>query len=446
MQLKGTLISLAILLILLFSAVLMKDYFTVAVADPDQYLVVDSTAFDPANFEDSVVVEEPELYYGLPKDSFTIVEGRIRRNQSISELLLPYNVTHEDIYKLAEKSRDIYNVNRIRAGNPYTLFLKDDSIKTASRLIYEPDEREYIVFHISQKDSFKAERVVRKSEYVEKTLEGVIDESLSVTITNSGGTHELTNRFVDIFAWQIDFFRLQKGDWFKVLYEEEQIEGKPVGIHRIKSIYFNHFNNNFWAFAYDQGEGLDYFDERGNSLRKALLKYPLEFTRISSRYTLSRYHPVQKRWKSHKGTDLVAPTGTPIRSVGEGIVEEARYARYNGNFVKIRHNATYTTQYLHMSKIATGVRPGVKVKSGQVIGFVGSTGLATGPHLCYRFWKNGVQVDALNVELPPSQPIFKDHKEPYKVVMDSLMLQLDIPEISADSTTITLEANATPFK
>ncbi|HEX6890436.1 MAG TPA: M23 family metallopeptidase, partial [Chryseolinea sp.] len=180
----------------------------------------------------------------------------------------------------------------------------------------------------------------------------------------------------------------------------------------------------------DQGEGIDYFDDEGKSLRKALLKYPIEFTRISSRYTMNRFHPVQKRWKAHLGTDFAAPTGTPIRSVGDGIIDEAQYKSNNGNYVKIRHNGTYTTQYLHMSRIAEGVRAGTRVKQGQTIGYVGSTGLATGPHLCYRFWKNGVQVDALRVELPPSQPVKKDQMEAFDKVKQELTKKLDAIQLS----------------
>ena len=231
---------------------------------------------------------------------------------------------------------------------------------------------------------------------------------------------------MDIFGWQVDFQRLQKGDKFKLIYEEAQVEGISVGIKQINGIYFEHSGSPYYAFPFDQGEGVDYFDEEGKSLRKALLKYPIEFTRISSRYTMNRFHPVQKRWKAHLGTDFAAPTGTPIRTVGDGVVEEAQYKSNNGNYVKVRHNGTYTTQYLHMSKIAEGVRAGTRIKQGQTIGYVGSTGLATGPHLCYRFWRNGVQVDALRVELPPSQPVKKDYLEEFEKVKQELTKKLGV--------------------
>jgi murein DD-endopeptidase MepM/ murein hydrolase activator NlpD len=237
-------------------------------------------------------------------------------------------------------------------------------------------------------------------------------------------SNELTNKFVDIFGWQVDFQHLQKGDRFKLIYEENSVEGQPFSIGKILGIYFEHFGHGYYAFPFDQGEGVDYFDEEGKSLRKALLKYPIEFTRISSRYSFNRFHPVAKVFRAHLGTDFAAATGTPIRSVGDGVVLEAQYTANNGNYVKIRHNSTYTTGYLHMSKIASGIYAGSHVKQGQTIGFVGSTGLATGPHLCYRFWRNGVQVDALRVELPPSKPMDKKNWKQFDEVMVLTTLKL----------------------
>lgn len=298
-----------------------------------------------------------------------------------------------------------------------------DSLKSAKAIIYEPNAIDYVIFHLQ--DTLLVEVCQREVVTQEKIITGVIQSSLSETIENLGITHELTNRFVDIFAWQVDFQRLQKGDKFKLIYEENLVDGVTIGIEKINGVYFEHFGNGYYAFPYDQGEGLDYFDEKGNSLRKALLKYPIEFTRISSRYSHSRFHPVRKVYRAHLGTDFAASTGTPIRSVGDGIILEAQYSSNNGNYVKVRHNATYTTQYLHMSKIASGIKPGTRVRQGQTIGFVGSTGLATGPHLCYRFWKNGVQVDALRVDLPPSQPIKEESKDAFFVTARGIADRLD---------------------
>jgi murein DD-endopeptidase MepM/ murein hydrolase activator NlpD len=374
---------------------------------------------------DSVVVaepKEPSMLYGMVVDNTLVIEDKIKRNQRLTDILEPYNVPQQLIHQISILSKGVFDVRKIAADKKYTLICNQDSLKTAKAFVYEPNAIDYVIFNFedSSVNVYKREVVT-----VEKTITGVIHTNLSETIEEMGISHELTNKFVDIFGWQVDFQRLQKGDKFKLIFEENQVEGTPVGISRILGIYFEHFNNPIFAIPFDQGDGLSFFDANGKSMRKALLRYPIEFTRISSRYTMNRFHPVRKIWKAHLGTDFAAPTGTPIRSVGDGIVEEAQYKSNNGNYVKIRHNGTYTTQYLHMSRIASGVRAGTRVQQGQTIGYVGSTGLATGPHLCYRFWKNGVQVDALKVELPPTEPVKKENMEAFEKVKTELVQKLE---------------------
>ncbi|NJM24818.1 MAG: peptidoglycan DD-metalloendopeptidase family protein [Bacteroidia bacterium] len=373
---------------------------------------------DSEPIEISLDIKEPTLLYGMVADNYLVVEDRIKRNQFLGDILQSYNVPASMIHQLSMLSRKVFDVRKIAPDKKYTLFCSNDSMRTAKAFVYEPNPIDYIIFHFG--DSLSVDVCKREVIQVEKNVSGIINSTLSQTIEELGISPELTNKFVDIFAWQVDFQRLQKGDKFKLIYEESQVEGNTVGITQIKAIYFEHFGSDYYAFPFDQGDGIDYFDDRGKSLRKALLKYPIEFTRISSRYSGKRFHPVRKVYRAHLGTDFAAPTGTPIRSVGDGIVVEAQYKSANGNYVKIRHNGTYTTQYLHMSRIADGVRSGTRVRQGQTIGYVGSTGLATGPHLCYRFWKNGRQVDALHVELPPSEPI----KEGYKDAFDSVKVEL----------------------
>jgi len=370
------------------------------------------------------IVKEPSILYGMVVDNYTVIEDKIKRNERLGDILTAYNVPAKLIHQVSQISRSIFDVRKIAPNKKYTLLCNQDSAKTAQVLVYEPNPIEYIIFRFG--DSLKVDVHKRDVVIVEKSVAGEIRSNLSETIEELGISHELTNKFVDIFGWQVDFQRLQKGDKFKLIYEEAQVEGQSVGIKQINGIYFEHFGSPYYAFPFDQGDGVDYFDDQGKSTRKALLKYPIEFTRISSRYTMSRFHPVQKRWKAHLGTDFAAPVGTPIRTVGDGVVEEAQYKSNNGNYVKIRHNGTYTTQYLHMSRIADGVRAGTRVRQGQTIGYVGSTGLATGPHLCYRFWRNGVQVDALRVELPPSEPVKKDHVADFNKVKESLIKKLEI--------------------
>jgi murein DD-endopeptidase MepM/ murein hydrolase activator NlpD len=360
-------LSATIFIVLLF---LLDSYTTLFTKSADYAQEIDSTRVETE-------IKQPVVLYGMVVDDLHVIEDQVKRNQRFFDLFETVHVQPK-------------------------------------------------IFQQHLKDTLQVEICQREVVTLEKSISGRIESSLSETIEEMNISHELTNKFVDIFGWQIDFQRLQKGDQFKLIYEENLVEGKSIGIERVLAIYFEHFGRGEYAFPFDQGEGLDYFDEEGNSLRKALLKYPIEFTRISSRYNLNRFHPVAKVFRAHLGTDFAAPTGTPIRSVGDGNVEEARYTANNGNYVKIRHNSTYTTGYLHMSKIATGIVAGSRVRQGQTIGYVGSTGLATGPHLCFRFWRNGVQIDALRVELPPSQPVQKEHVARFSEVKETFSKRLQL--------------------
>jgi murein DD-endopeptidase MepM/ murein hydrolase activator NlpD len=231
---------------------------------------------------------------------------------------------------------------------------------------------------------------------------------------------------VNIYAWSIDFFRIQKGDAFSVIYEEEYVDDTTyVGLKRVLGANLIHSGNDYYSFQYENELGFDdYYDEEGRSLRKTFLRAPLNFTRISSRYSGRRFHPVQKRWKAHLGTDYAAPTGTPIMTTADGEISAASYTSGNGNYVKVRHNSTYSTQYLHMSKIKPGIKPGVRVKQGDVIGYVGSTGLATGPHVCYRFWVNGKQVDPYKQKLPEAKSLDSTRLAAFKEYSEKLIQEL----------------------
>ncbi|TBR21187.1 MAG: peptidase M23, partial [Candidatus Nitrosotenuis sp.] len=240
---------------------------------------------------------------------------------------------------------------------------------------------------------------------------------------------EIASRLEDIYGWQIDFFHIQPNDSFKVIYEEISVDGVPVDVGKILAANFNHRNENYYAFYYNKEKGDQYFDEKGNSLKRMFLKAPLKYSRISSRYSLNRYHPILHLNKAHLGTDYAAPTGTPIMSVGNGVVIAASYTSGNGNFVKIKHNATYTTQYLHMSHFAKGIHPGGRVTQGQIIGYVGSTGLATGPHVCFRFWKNGKQVDPLREKYQSTGPISKKNKPDFDLVKKEWMDKLNTSDM-----------------
>lgn len=350
-----------------------------------------------------VILPEPTLLYGIVIDSFDVFEGKVKWNQNLSEILYKFNISNESIYALANASKGVFDVRKLKAGKPYTIIHERDEGKTARQFIFEPDDTEYVVFNLS--DTIYVQRIKRDIIKEEKVIVATIESSMYEALLDLGESPLLVDKLVDVFAWQVDPFRIQKGDQIKVIYEQERVGEKVVNIGKIKGAVFNHFGREYYAVLYDQEGKEGYYDENGNSLRKAFLKAPLNYSRISSRYNPRRYHPVLKTYKAHLGTDYAAPTGTEIRTVGDGVIVEAQYSKYNGNYVKVRHNGTYTTQYLHMSRIAKGIRAGVSVRQGQTIGYVGSSGLATGPHLCFRFWKNGKQVDALKVDLPPSEPI-----------------------------------------
>jgi murein DD-endopeptidase MepM/ murein hydrolase activator NlpD len=381
---------------------------------------------DYAEEQDSVAtiapVHKPVILYGMEVTHLNVVEDVVKRNERFFELFKNSFVSPKVMQQLHTLPKKEFDFRRVAANKKYTLLHENDSLKSAHALVYEASPIDYVIFYL--KDSLRIEAKQKEVITEEKSISGRIESSLSETIEELSISHELTNKFVDVFGWQVDFQRLQKGDQFKLIYEEKTVEEKTFAIGDLLAIQFEHFGNTYFAFPFDQGEGTDYFDENGNSLRKALLKYPIEFTRISSRYSMSRFHPIVKVFRPHLGTDFAAPTGTPIRTVGDGIVEEAQYKTNNGNYVKVRHNATYTTGYLHMSKIASGITAGTRVKQGQTIGYVGSTGLATGSHLCYRFWRNGVQIDALRVELPPSQPIKKEFYSEFAKVKQLIKVRL----------------------
>lgn len=351
------------------------------------------------------------IEYGLPVDSFEIYKGTIQPNQFLADILLKYHVSYPEIDRLVKKAQQTFDVRQMRSGQSYAVFCEKDSAGKAKCFIYEPNSEEFIVFDL--RDTINVYKGVKPVEIRERVSEGVIQSSLYETMQNIGASPALAMELANIYAWTIDFYRIQKGDAFKVMYTEKYIENQRIGIQEVKAVIFTHYGNDYFAFAFEQDGFTDFFDEEGNSLRKAFLQSPLKFGRMTSSYTLQRFHPVQKRWKAHLGTDYAAPTGTPIMATGDGVVAEAQYKQYNGNYVKIKHNSTYTTQYLHMSKIAKGIKPGVRVRQGQIIGYVGSTGLATGPHVCYRFWKHGKQVNHRAEKLPPSNPVKSENKDKF---------------------------------
>ncbi|MFB3132881.1 MAG: peptidoglycan DD-metalloendopeptidase family protein [Rhodothermales bacterium] len=356
--------------------------------------------------------------YGFDQRAYRIDEQTIQRNQTLSDILGAYSVSPQIIHRLAEKARPIFDVRRLRAGKPLRIY-QDDSLHTAQLVIYQPNAEQYIVFDL--RDSLRVYEGRHPVTVTPKRVSGVITSSPYQTLEEQGANPVLAIELSKVFAWQIDFYRIQRGDRFEVIYEEREVAGQPVGLGKIIAARFYHAGKAFLAFHFGDDESGGYYDEQGNILRRAFLKAPLEYSRISSRYSRRRFHPVLKRYRPHLGTDYAAPTGTPIRATANGVVSAASYSKGNGRYVKIRHNETYTTGYLHMSKFAGGIRPGTRVRQGEVIGYVGSTGLATGPHLCYRFWMYDKQVDPLTLDFPAPEPIAASQRAAFFEVRDQLL-------------------------
>lgn len=387
------------------------------------------------NDELDTIPHEPNYVYHFEADSFVVHQEILKPNQFLADILLKHRISYPEIDLLVKNAKAVFDTRSMRSGHRYTVLCERDSTQRARYFVYEPNKREYVVFDFG--DSIRAYKMQKQILLETREVSGVIQSSLFEALAGQKINIQVALEMANVFAWTIDFYRIQKGDFFKVIYDEEFVDGESVGVSKIHASVFNHFSSDYYAIYFENGDekGDDYFDEKGKSLRKAFLKSPLEFGRISSAYTQKRFHPVQKRWKAHLGTDYAAPTGTPILAVGDGVVAEAQFKTYNGNYVKIKHNSTYTTQYLHMSKIGAGIKPGTRVRQGQIIGYVGSTGLATGPHVCFRFWKNGRQVDHRKEPLPPSEPVkpelldqFEVRKNEFKQKLDNIPLPK--PEIN----------------
>ncbi len=403
--------------ILVFISCLVSFFFTSCNnPNPSESLIDNPDQLD-------TIIRESQILYGFRVDSFKIVGDKVKKNQFFSDLITSHGISYSMMNKMAKEGKEMFDVRRLRAGGHYTVFEKKDSTEKAQIFVYEIDRVNFIVYDL--RDSLKIYRDKKSVKIVTKEASGVINSSLYLSLEKQGYNPELAITLSEVYAWSIDFYHIQKGDRFKVIYDEIIVDGESIGIKRIIAGYFEHFKKPFYAIQFSQNGQSEYYDQENRGLRRQFLKAPVKFSRISSRFSMRRYHPVQKRNKPHLGTDYAAPKGTPIYATANGVITHAKYNPYNGNYVKVKHNSVYTTQYLHMSKIKRGIRPGVRVNQGDVIGFVGKTGLATGPHVCYRFWKNGRQVDPYKQKLPKSKPINKVNLETYMKIKKRVIAQLD---------------------
>lgn len=375
-------------------------------------------------------IQIPKLKFGFALDTFHVTVDTIRNNQFLAELLLPHKVEYQKIDQLARNVKDTFAVTKLRANKEYTILTRDTA-QGADYFIYEPDVYSYVVYDL--KDKLDAKVFYRPVKTEIKEAASTIASSLWLTMQKQGFSIDLIDKMEGVFQWSLDFSRIQNGDKFKLIYEEKNIDGKFAGIGKVLGAYFKNYDNEYYGIYYENGKSKGYYDEEARPMKSPFLKSPIKNSyRISSGFNMRRFHPVLKRRKPHLGTDYAAPRGTPIVAVSNGVVERAGYGRGNGNYVKIKHDKTYATQYLHMSKFGKGIRSGVHVKQGQVIGYVGSTGLATGPHVCFRFWKNGRQVNHRRLKLPNPEPMPEKEKPSYFPIRDKMVAELGaipFPEI-----------------
>jgi murein DD-endopeptidase MepM/ murein hydrolase activator NlpD len=372
-------------------------------------------------------VEKIIKAYGFTLNNYNVINDTVSKGDFFGSIMDKHGVTPSEVYEITQSIPDtVFDFKRINVGKPYTILkTKDDSINKPYAFIYEHNKIDYTKVFLG--DSIYAEKAKKPVTVKKKTASGVINSSLSLTIDEAGLDYMLTNRLADIYQWTIDFFRIKPGDRFKVIFKEKYINDTIyAGIKSVDAVLFEHEGEPYYAFEYEVDSltgRTEYFDEKAKTLRRFFLKAPVQYSRISSRYSPRRFHPVQKRWKAHKGTDYAAGRGTPIWSTADGVVIKSSYTRGNGNYVKVKHTNKYTTQYLHMSRRA--VKVGQRVKQGEIIGYVGSTGLATGPHVCYRFWVNGRQVDPYKQDLPDAEPMPEAIKPSYFEFITDLKAELD---------------------
>ncbi|MFV8324592.1 peptidoglycan DD-metalloendopeptidase family protein [Flavobacterium sp. ZS1P14] len=367
-----------------------------------------------------------KMEFGFRYSDFNVVQDTIKKGDTFGTIIENQSIGDIKVYDIIKQVKDSFDVRTIRLHKPYTLLRSKNKTNKLQVFIYQPDALTYYVVDLRD-TAVVAYKKTKPITIKSRTIGGLLKGSLSETLEGANVEGALASKISKIYAWSIDFFKLKKGDRFAITFTERFINDSVYdGVDSLKAAFFEYKGKIIYAFPYAQNPSsnkIEYYDEEGKTLKNFFLKTPIKFSRISSRFSTNRFHPVQQIWKAHKGTDYAAPYGTPITTTAAGTVEQTGFTAGNGNFVKVKHNGTYSTQYLHMSRIL--VRRGQHVSQGQVIGRVGSTGLATGPHVCYRFWKNGVQVDALKLKLPTGEPMSGRNKEQFLKVITPLKWQLD---------------------
>ncbi|HSM47908.1 MAG TPA: peptidoglycan DD-metalloendopeptidase family protein [Draconibacterium sp.] len=369
-----------------------------------------------------VAVPEPVYRYGLPIDSFQVVDGIVESGQHLSSVLSKFGVNLGTIDTIARNAKPVFDVRKIRQGNKFAIFQTTDSTVKSKYFVYENSPILYTVFELF--DSLQVYQGEKEVVYQMKTAQGEIQSSLWNAMKASKLDPMLALKMEEVYAWTVDFFGLQKGDRFRLIYDEIYVDSTSIGINNIYAAQFDFYGKELFAFRFEKNDSTGYYNEKGENLQKQFLKAPLKFSRISSGFSSGRMHPILRIVRPHHGVDYAAPTGTPVMSIGEGIVVSKGWAGGGGNTVKIRHNSVYTTVYMHLSRYADGINQGARVRQGQVIGFVGSTGLSTGPHLDFRVYKGGSAINPLTIESPPAKPVDEKYMQEYNILKDSLLRDL----------------------
>ena len=391
---------------------------------------------------DTLIVEHP---LGFCPDSLSVVEGKVKSGQFFAPLLMKLGLSANEAHNLSGSVDEVFDVRNLRVGNAYKAYYGpaetgEASVRSSEAEI-SPSVLQYLVY-----DQYRGTQIVFKCQppydawVYEKPVtierryaEVTIKNSLWVDMTDAGVSPLLVSDLSDIYAWTVDFFGLQKGDRFKVLYEEKVVDGEVIAIDTVRYAVFSRAGQDFPMVMYNAGDGGNiWWNEKGESMRKAFLKAPLKFSRISSGFSYARKHPVTRRVQPHTGVDYAAPKGTPVMTIGDGVVTSCKYEGAGGYTVRIRHNSVYSTAYLHLSKFGKGIKAGSRVRQGDVIGYVGSTGRSTGPHLDFRVWKNGSPINPLKMQSPPAEPIKKASLEAFQAAHEKYRAQVD--EILARET------------
>lgn len=366
--------------------------------------------------EEPVVIKDPEFLYGICIDSLDVKLDTIKKNQFLSNIMLNHNVDYNTITYIENKHKNVFDIRKIKPGHKHTFMFKRDSVATPVFWIYEIDKINYAVFSLS--DSLTAWRGKKTVDVKREVIEGAIHYSLWDAVKEANGDPNLTMELSDIYSWTVDFFGIQPGDTFKVIYEKKYIKDEYIGMGKILACYLNNAGSEHYAYYFEQDGRGQYFDENGVNLRKAFLKAPLNYRRISSTFSNARRHPVTKVVRPHHGVDYAAETGTPVVTIGDGtVIEKGWDKKGGGNYLKIKHNSTYTTTYMHLNGFAKGIQKGSKVKQGDLIGYVGSTGMSTGPHLDFRLNENGKYINPLTFNPPSAEPISEENKAAYEEVI-----------------------------